>query len=363
MGAKEQDFFKDSYQLEVPDSLIAQHPRDRRHDSRLMVLDRYRQQLHHSCFGKLTDFLQPESCLVANNSKVFPARLKGRKESTSGGVELLLTTPPPLLEIEEMADGWRQARAQAAVRPAKRIRSGHRLLFSQDLIFLVGTKKDYGQVEGDLLWRGDLDRILQTLGQMPLPPYIKREQEARDWQRYQTVYAREEKKGSAASPTAGLHFTPSVFDRLREKNITWTEISLHVGYGTFNPIKERDIRDHTMHAEFVEVSPECARRVNKAKGEGRPVVAVGTTSVRALESAALSSWEVAPYRGWTDLYIYPGYEFRVVDHMITNFHLPDSSLILMVSAFAGREQLLHAYKSAIEQGYRFFSYGDAMLIM
>jgi S-adenosylmethionine:tRNA ribosyltransferase-isomerase len=243
------------------------------------------------------------------------------------------------------------------------VRTCERLVFERDLAFEVLEVREYGHVQGRLLWRGRLTEVLDRAGEIPLPPYIKRMEQAVDRERYQTVYAREEQKGSAASPTAGLHFSEEAFAALREKGIQWTEISLHVGYGTFSPLRERDIREHRMHAEYMEIPRESAERINRARREGRPVVAVGTTSTRALESAAREDGSVHAWRGWSDLYIYPGYRFRCVDHMITNFHLPDSSLILMVSAFAGREQLLRAYKNAIQNGYRFFSYGDAMLIL
>ncbi len=357
------DFDLASYHLEIPRSQIAQYPSDARGDSRLMVLHRKSGRITHSSFRRIADFLPRGTCLVGNNSKVFPARLEGEKIRTGGRVELLLTTPLPLVQGEGFSGDWLHAPAAAILRPIKRVRAGERISAGPDLEFRVHQIGSYGQVEGSLIWRGSLERIVERLGKMPLPPYIKRCDEALDRERYQTVYAREEKKGSAASPTAGLHFSSETFSDLWRKDITWTEISLHVGYATFSPLRERDIRNHRMHAEYVELSEESAEAINRARSQGRPVAALGTTSTRALETAATEEGTVQPWQGWSDLYIYPGYRFKCVDHMITNFHLPDSTLILMVSAFAGREELLRAYKNAIHNGYRFFSYGDAMLIL
>ena len=357
------DFQLESYNIEVPQCLIAQYPREAREDSRLMVLYRDSGTLKHTSFSRINEFLPRGSLLVANNSKVFPARLRGTKTRTGGRVEFLLTTPLPLLQIESLDKGWKQAKAEGLLRPSRRLRGSERLDFSPDLVFRVQEQHDYGQVEGVLFWRGNLEVILDRAGTTPLPPYIKRQEERMDRDRYQTVFAKEEKKGSAASPTAGLHFSREIFDTLAETNIQWREITLHVGYGTFSPLREQDIRKHRMHAEYVEIPEETAVAVNQARKEGRPVTALGTTSTRALESAAFEDGTIEPWQGWSDLYIYPGYRFRVVDHMITNFHLPGSSLILMVSAFAGREQLLRAYKNAIQNNYWFFSYGDAMLIL
>jgi S-adenosylmethionine:tRNA ribosyltransferase-isomerase len=363
MAEQSRDFDRQSYDLAIPSSQIAQYPSEARGESRLMVLHRKSGRITHSRFGRIADFLPRGTCLVANNSKVFPARLQGEKIRTGGGVEMLLTTPLPLVQEEPHAGNWLQASVTAILRPSKRVRPGERIRFGPDLEFRVLRKQDFGQVQGLLIWRGSLEQIVDRIGRMPLPPYIKRSEEAVDRDRYQTVYAREEKKGSAASPTAGLHFSRDTFDALRRKDIIWTEISLHVGYATFSPLRERDIRDHHMHSEYVEIPQESADEVNRARREGRPVAALGTTSTRALESAATGEGIVQSWKGWSDLYIYPGYRFKCVDHMITNFHLPDSTLILMVSAFAGREALLRAYKNAIQNGYRFFSYGDAMLIL
>jgi len=328
-----------------------------------MVLYRDSGALEHTSFSRISEFLPRGCCLVANNSKVFPARLRGTKTRTGGRVEFLLTTPLPLLQTESLDKEWKQAKAAGLLRPSRRLRDSERLDFGPDLVFRVQQQYDYGHVEGVLFWRGNLEVILDRAGTTPLPPYIKRQEERIDRDRYQTVFAKEEKKGSAASPTAGLHFFREIFDTLAEKDIQWREITLHVGYGTFSPLREQDIRNHQMHAEYVEIPEETATAVNQARKEGRPVTALGTTSTRALESAAFADGTLAAWQGWSDLYIYPGYRFRVVDHMITNFHLPGSSLILMVSAFAGREQLLRAYKNAIQSSYRFFSYGDAMLIL
>lgn len=317
-------------------------------------------------FSDLPELLPPGTLLVGNNSRVAAARLYGVKPS-GGRVEFLLLTPPPLIEPIERPGGWHEADVEGLLRASKPTRPGTELIFSDDLRLIVGDKGAFGRISGRLIWRGELHALIDRLGWMPLPPYIKRDgvesEQTEDRARYQTVYARADKAGSAAAPTAGLHFTDELRGRLDERSIGWAEVTLYVGYGTFSPVRTQDIREHTMHAEYIEIDEENAASIAAAKAEGRPVTAVGTTSVRTLESVHALRGRIEPFAGWTDLYLYPGAQFHVVDHMITNFHLPGSSLLIMVSAFSGREIMLDAYRRALDEGFRFFSYGDAMLIL
>ncbi len=303
---------------------------------------------------------------MANNSRVVPARLFGTRP-TGGKAELLLLTPAPLLEAAAAPgeQGWKSAPAEALLRPGRHIRPGDVLRFGEHIAAEVLEKKDFGKHSILLSWCGGLVERLTEVGRLPLPPYIKRTQENDDLSRYQTTYAREDKQGSVAAPTAGLHFTDALRASLRERGFGWEEVTLHVGYGTFSPVREEDIREHPMHSEFVEIPAGTARAVREAKAEGRPVVAVGTTSCRTLEGCALATGGSLPeggWQGWTNIFIYPGYSFRVVDHLITNFHLPQSSLIMLVAALCGRERILGAYAEAVREEYRFFSYGDAMFV-
>jgi S-adenosylmethionine:tRNA ribosyltransferase-isomerase len=240
---------------------------------------------------------------------------------------------------------------------------GQQASFPGGLELTVLHRQGYGKIQAQLTWSGRLDDIFQAYGHMPLPPYIRREDEPKDRDRYQTVYAAQDQPGSVAAPTAGLHFSTEILSALKEKGVDWVELTLHVGYGTFSPVRCQDIRQHEMHPEYVELGAEAAACITRAQIEGRPIVALGTTSVRALEGIALECGQIQPFAGWIDIFIYPGFPFRVVDHLLTNFHLPGSSLILMASALAGRKTLLAVYKQAVAQGYRFFSYGDAMLIL
>lgn len=362
----ESDFQLSSYDYDLPEERIAQYPPKERGASRLMVLDRASGRNIHSAFSHLPDFLPEGALLVANNSCVVPARLFGNRP-TGGKVELLLLTPPPLLKACAVAetDGWSRAQAEVLLRPSRSIHIGDRLTFGDSIAAEVLKRKEFGQHDVMLHWKGDLVECMRRIGKLPLPPYIKRKQSSEDMSRYQTVYADREKSGSVAAPTAGLHFTDELREKLRQSGIGWAEVTLHVGYGTFSPVREQDIREHPMHSEYVEISPETAAVIREAKASGRPVVAVGTTSCRTLEGCAAQNGGEIPdggWHGWTNIFIYPGFTFRVVDHLITNFHLPQSSLIMLVAALCGRERILDAYAEAVKEKYRFFSYGDAMFV-
>jgi S-adenosylmethionine:tRNA ribosyltransferase-isomerase len=358
-----EDYRLDGYDYELPPERVADHPVQDRDQSKLLVLNRRNGEITDSNFRRLSCYLPKDSLLVKNVSKVFPARLQGVKEGTGGKVEFLLLTPLPLVEPERGADGWNRACVQGLVKPARGLTPGQSLVIGDRMRLTIQERHEFGQVRAVISWSGDLGGLVGRLGSMPLPPYIKRQADQEDLVRYQTVYADEDKNGSVAAPTAGLHFTPEVMDALAEKSIQMADVTLYVGYGTFSPIRVQDIRDHRMHPEYIELGGGAAAAIRRAKQEGRPVVAVGTTTVRALESIARQRGSIQAFQGWSDLYILPGFEFRVIDHLITNFHLPRSSLMVMVSALCGREKLLEAYAHALAGEYRFFSYGDAMLIL
>ena len=454
------DFSLESYSFYLPEEQIAQHPAPQRGTSRLLVVHKNTAplQLEEKVFTDILDVL-PENCLlVANNSRVVPARLMGKRAS-GGKVEFLLLSPLPLLtpctlSLEECqrygfgaecggvldeatqgrqedfgqstaghnstgnsAETWQYAEAQGLLRSSKQVKIGEVLQFSPDLYVEMLERHDFGRSQVRLLWRGDLHAILDREGSLPLPPYIKRprteEGEVQgasggwgsDGERYQTIYSSESKAGSVAAPTAGLHFTPELRERVMSSGREWVEATLYVGYGTFSPVREDDIRKHVMHAEYVELSATAATAINKAKSEGRPVIPIGTTSVRILEgvyralygenvegvfsacvvegkegqaeacvkkadsTASLAQSQALPlgqklsaYSGWVNLFLYPGETFYLADGLITNFHLPGSSLLMLVSAFAGRENILEAYDYAVKHGFKFFSYGDSMFI-
>ncbi|MBE3571960.1 MAG: tRNA preQ1(34) S-adenosylmethionine ribosyltransferase-isomerase QueA [Moorella humiferrea] len=333
----------------LPPELIAQKPVEPRDASRLLVLHRAKNRLEHRHFYDLPDYLREGDVLVLNETRVLPARLWGRRAGTGAGIEVLLLT-------RRTGDIW-----ETLVRPARRVPVGTEIIFGRGE--LKGRVIFVGK-EGERLLEfayeeGPFEALLERLGEMPLPPYIKEKPENPG--RYQTVYARVD--GSAAAPTAGLHFTPRLMERLQEKGIKLAYLLLHVGLGTFRPVKVENIEEHRMHAEYYEVTPETAAAINEARCRGGRVVAVGTTVVRTLETVATPEGLIRPGKGWTDIFIYPGYTFKAVDCLITNFHLPKSTLIMLVSAFAGREKILAAYKEAVAAGYRFFSFGDAMLIL
>ena len=338
---------KDFY-YELPKELIAQDPLDQRDNSRLMVLHRKTGEIEHRHFYDLIDYLNPEDCLVVNNTKVIPARLMGVKEETGASIEILL-----LKRKEEKI--W-----ETLVKPGKKARIGARIVFGDGL--LTGEVIDIVE-EGNRLIRfeyeGIFEEILDRLGEMPLPPYITHQME--DKNRYQTVYAKYD--GSAAAPTAGLHFTEELLQRIRKKGIRIAEITLHVGLGTFRPVKVEDVQNHHMHTEYYQISAEATAIINATKENGGRVISVGTTSTRTIESVADETGHVTAGSGWTDIFIYPGYRFRTIDALITNFHLPESTLIMLVSALADRKTVLAAYQTAVNERYRFFSFGDAMMIV
>ena len=335
------------FDYELPEELIAQDPLENRSSSRLMVLDRETGEYEHKIFKDIIDYLEPGDCLVLNNTKVIPARLYGAKEGTNAKIEVLL------LKRNEN-DVW-----ETLVKPGKKARPGARIVFGDGI--LVGEVVDVVD-EGNRLikfeYEGIFEEILDQLGQMPLPPYITHE--LKDKNRYQTVYAKYD--GSAAAPTAGLHFTKELLEQVKQKGVNIAEVTLHVGLGTFRPVKVDNILDHHMHSEFYMVSKEAADMINSTKKSGHRVISVGTTSTRTLESAADENGMLRECSGWTEIFIYPGYKFKVIDGLITNFHLPQSTLVMLVSALAGRENVLSAYREAVEEKYRFFSFGDAMFI-
>ncbi|MCR5700525.1 MAG: tRNA preQ1(34) S-adenosylmethionine ribosyltransferase-isomerase QueA [Lachnospiraceae bacterium] len=335
------------FNYELPQELIAQDPLDKRSDSRLMVVGREDGSIEHKHFYDILDYVNQGDCLVINDTKVIPARLMGVKEDTGASIEVLL-----LKRREEKV--W-----ETLVKPGKKARVGARISFGDGL--LIGEVIDIVE-EGNRLVRfeyeGIWEELLDKLGQMPLPPYITHA--LKDRNRYQTVYAKHD--GSAAAPTAGLHFTEELLEQLKAKGVEIAHVTLHVGLGTFRPVKVDNILEHHMHSEFYMVSEEDAAKINATKERGGRVISVGTTSTRTLESVADENGIVKAGSGWTDIFIYPGYKFKVVDCLITNFHLPESTLLMLVSAFSSRENMLHAYEVAVQEKYRFFSFGDAMFI-
>ncbi len=354
------DYDLDSYSYDLEQELIAQYPRPARSESRLMVLDKKSGTTKLSMFEELGKLLSPGSLLVANNTRVLPARLTGRKE-TGGKVEFLLLTPLPLIEPNE-EDMGKKALVECLLKASRRPGPGERIFFSQNVSFRVIENAPMGRSKGELFWTGDLAGYFIENGHVPLPPYIQRRDDRSDHERYQTVYASDQKLGSVAAPTAGLHFSPEFRNQLMSLGFGWSEVSLYVGYGTFSPVRNRDIRQHRMHPEYIEVTDKTAAIIRQTLSQGKKIVAVGTTTARTLESLDVPLENFAGHRGFTDLFIYPGYRFKVIDQLITNFHLPGSSLMMMVSALAGRENILKAYQRAREERFRFFSYGDAMLI-
>jgi len=339
---KTSDFYYD-----LPQELIAQTPIEKRDESRLMALNRQTGAVEHHRFYELPDFLNPGDCLILNDSRVLPARLLGHRLPGGGACEVLL-----LIDRGERV--W-----ECLVRPGRKLRPGARLSFGEGAL----TAEVVGEVEGgNRMVRFDYEgiflEVLERLGKMPLPPYIK--EELQDKERYQTVYSKV--LGSAAAPTAGLHFTKPLLEKIAAKGVGIGYVTLHVGLGTFRPVKEDDVESHEMHSEFCTIPQETADLINRTKANGGRCVCVGTTSCRTLESWAGEDGHMEAKAGWTDIYIYPGYRFKVMDALVTNFHLPESTLIMLVSAFAGREQVLAAYQEAVRERYRFFSFGDAMFI-
>lgn len=339
---KTSDFYYD-----LPEELIAQTPIEKRDTSRLMVLDRETGAVDHRRFYELPDFLKAGDCLILNNSRVLPARLIGQRLPGGGACEVLLL-------IDRGDNTW-----ECLVRPGRKMRPGAKLSFGNGLL----KAEVVGEVEGGnrlvrFEYEGIFLEILDQLGKMPLPPYIK--EELQDRERYQTVYSKV--IGSAAAPTAGLHFTPELIEEIEKMGVRIGYVTLHVGLGTFRPVKEEEITDHEMHSEFCMIPQETADLINRTKTDGGRVICVGTTSCRTLESWAGEDGTMQAHAGWTNIYIYPGYRFKVMDGLVTNFHLPESTLIMLISAFAGRENVLSAYQKAVQERYRFFSFGDAMYI-
>lgn len=339
---KKSDFYYD-----LPEELIAQTPLEKRDTSRLMVLDKKTGQVQHKHFYDIIDYLQEGDCLVINDTKVIPARLYGQKTGTGGAVEVLL--------LKDLGD----SRWECIVYPGRRLKEGANITFGDGrLTATIDKVLETGNRIISFHYEGIFLEILEELGEMPLPHYIK--EHLSDPDRYQTVYCRE--PGSAAAPTAGLHFTPELMERIREKGVVFAPVTLHVGLGTFRPVKEEEITDHVMHSEQYFITPQSAETINQARQSGHRVIAVGTTSCRTLETVTDENHVTHPGEGNTDIFIYPGYTFKGLDALITNFHLPESTLVMLVSALAGRENILNAYRQAVEEQYRFFSFGDAMFI-
>ena len=336
------------FYFDLPQELIAQDPLEDRSSSRLMVLDRKTGEIEHHIFKEVIDYLNPGDCLVVNNTKVIPARLFGSKKGTEAKIEILL------LKRKEN-DVW-----ETLVKPGKKAKPGTRISFGDGL--LTGEVIDVVE-EGNRLikftYDGIFEEILDQLGQMPLPPYITHQ--LKDKNRYQTVYAKHD--GSAAAPTAGLHFTPELLEAIKAKGVNIAHVTLHVGLGTFRPVKVEDVTNHHMHSEFYIVEEDQAKLINETKQRGGKIVSVGTTSCRTLESATDDQGVLHAGSGWTDIFIYPGYQFKMIDRLITNFHLPESTLLMLVSALAGKDNIMAAYEEAVKERYRFFSFGDAMMIL
>ncbi len=337
----------EDFNFNLPEELIAQDPLEDRSSSRLLVLNKETGTIEHRAFRNIIEYLQAGDCLVINDTKVLPARLIGEREGTGAKVEVLLLK-------RQANDVW-----EALVKPGKKARPGMKLIFGGGI--LTGDVLEVVE-EGNRLiqfhYEGIFEEILDQLGQMPLPPYITHQLE--DKNRYQTVYAKH--TGSAAAPTAGLHFTPELLAEIEAKGVNIARVTLHVGLGTFRPVKVENVLEHHMHSEFYQVDAEAADKINTAKAAGHRVICVGTTSCRTIESAAKEDGTIEPCSGWTEIFIYPGYEFKILDNLITNFHLPESTLIMLVSALAGKEPVLAAYEEAVKEEYRFFSFGDAMFI-
>ncbi len=339
---KSSDFF-----YELPQELIAQEPLEKRSNSRLLVLDKKNGEIEHRTFTELGNYLKKGDCLVLNDTRVIPARLLGEREDTGGKIEFVL-----LRQIE--GDVW-----EVLLKPGKRAKPGSRFTFGNDAL----RSEVIEVVEGGnrlvrFEYEGIFQEVLDRVGVVPLPPYITKKLE--DSERYQTVYSKY--RGSAAAPTAGLHFTEEMLEDLNHIGIDLAYITLHVGLGTFRPVKVENVEEHVMHSEYYILNDEASQTINRAKESGGRIIAVGTTSCRVLETVSNSEGRIEPADGWTDIFIYPGYKFKIIDAMITNFHLPESTLIMLVSALAGKENIMNAYHTAVDQKYRFFSFGDAMLI-
>lgn len=356
------EFELDCYGFELPPECIAKHPPAVRSASKLLVVQRGEGRLEDAATKDIAGLLPKGALLVVNDTRVVPARLKGLR-ATGGRVEFLLLTPIPCMVVNIDKEGWSHAEVEGLVRSSKGPRKGERIELGRDIAMTMGEKGEYGRSMVTLHWQGDLASRLDENGELPLPPYLGRLQEDSDMQRYQTEFARADKAGSVAAPTAGLHFDASIRDSLRDAGIETATVSLYVGYGTFSPVRADDIRDHVMHAEYAEMTAETAEQIRRAKAQGRPVIPVGTTSLRTLEGAHAATGAIEAFEGWIDIFIKPPYTTKVADGLFTNFHLPKSSLFILVCALAGRDLMQRAYGHARDTGYRFFSYGDAMLIL
>ncbi|MBQ7668674.1 MAG: tRNA preQ1(34) S-adenosylmethionine ribosyltransferase-isomerase QueA [Clostridia bacterium] len=343
-----EELLKKHFYYDLPEELIAQTPSEKRDESRLMVLNKTTGEITHKTFKNVIDYLKPNDCLVINNTRVIPARLLGNKEGTGGKIEVFL--------LKDLGDNtW-----EVLTKPGKKALPGVRVTFGNgDLVAEIVKVCDDGNRIVKFEYEGIFNEVLDRVGVMPLPPYIHSKLE--DKERYQTVYSKI--KGSAAAPTAGLHFTKELLDKIKEKGIDIAEVTLDIGLGTFRPVKEENILDHKMHSEHFVIDEVACDKINNAKKNGGRIIAVGTTSCRVLESVASEDGTIKPMSGDTEIFIYPGYKYKIMDGLITNFHLPESTLIMLVSAFAGYDNIMHAYKIAVEEKYRFFSFGDAMCIL
>jgi len=351
MIEKKKKYKLGDFDYPLPKKYIAQYPGDKRDQSKLMVVNRAEKTIEHKKFSNITDYLRKNDLLILNNTKVFPARLFATKDRTDAKVEVFL--------LRELAENlW-----EVMVRPARKVRIGNKLVFTPKLVCDVidNTVSGGRVVRFESESQSELHSIIDRIGTSPLPPYITRDAEPRDKKRYQTVYATE--RGAVAAPTAGLHFTQGLINKLEKKGVKIEYITLHIGLGTFRPVQVEDLNRHQMDSEYFEVSPKTAMAINDARKKHRKIVAVGTSTIRALETVVVSGFMVSPKRGWTDKFIYPPYEYKMVDSMVTNFHMPKSTLMMMVTAFADIELLKKAYREAKKHNYRFLSYGDAMIIV
>jgi S-adenosylmethionine:tRNA ribosyltransferase-isomerase len=337
------------FKITIPDKLIAQYPEKKREKSKLMVLDRQKQTIEERVFSDIVDYIGPDDCLVLNETKVFPARLMGTKDKTEAQVEIFL--------LRQLENGlW-----EVLVRPARKVRVGNRLSVGRDLACDVIDNTVSGGRVVRFNYHGDFFEIVEKLGQSPLPPYVKREPENLDKERYQTVYARV--RGAVAAPTAGLHFSKELLKKIEKKGVKIAPVVLHLGLGSFRPVIVEDLGRHKMDSEYFEISAESAQAINDTMKKGGNVIAVGTSTVRTLETEVTSEGWVKPGRGWTDKFIFPPYDFKIVDRLVTNFHMPCSTMLMLVTAFAGRDFVFKAYRRAVKEKWRFFSYGDAMIII
>ena len=350
MIGKKKKYKLGDFNYSLPKKFIAQHPEKRRDHSKLMIVNKDTGEIEHRKFYNIVDYMRKNDLLVVNNTKVFPARLFATKDRTDAKVEVFL-----LRELSENL--W-----EVMVRPARKVRIGNKLVFTKDLMCdVIDNTVSGGRVVRFEYEKGDFHKIIDKIGTSPLPPYINREADKNDKKRYQTVYAAS--KGAVAAPTAGLHFTEGLIKKLKDKGVKIETITLHIGLGTFRPVQVEDLNRHQMDSEYFEVSTDTSMAINQARKRHRKIVAVGTSTVRALETIAISGFQVTPKRGWTDKFIYPPYEYKMVDKVVTNFHSPQSTLLMMVSAFAGRKLIKKAYLEAKKNNYRFLSYGDAMIIV